>query len=55
MGDKSKIYGYDPETKQQLSQLKSPQSPRAKQGVAGPEFNKLHAHCFFQRQGNGSP
>jgi histone-lysine N-methyltransferase SETMAR len=29
-GDESWIYGYDPETKQQLSQWKSPQSPRAK-------------------------
>jgi histone-lysine N-methyltransferase SETMAR len=29
-GDKSWIYGYDPETKQQLWQWKSPQSPRAK-------------------------
>jgi hypothetical protein len=28
--DRSGIYGYDPETKQQLSQWKSPQSPRAK-------------------------
>jgi hypothetical protein len=46
-GDKSWIYGYDPETKQQLSQWKSPQSPRAKKGMGGPEFNKEHAHCFF--------
>jgi hypothetical protein len=30
MGDKSWIYGYDPETKQQLSHWKSPQSQRAK-------------------------
>jgi hypothetical protein len=29
-GDESWIYGYDPETKQQSSQWKSPQSPRAK-------------------------
>jgi hypothetical protein len=28
MGDESCIYGYDPETKQQLSQWKSPQLPR---------------------------
>jgi hypothetical protein len=27
-GDKSWVYGYDPETKQQSSQCKSPQSPR---------------------------
>jgi hypothetical protein len=31
MGDASWIYGYDPETKQQSSQWKSPQSPRAKE------------------------
>jgi hypothetical protein len=30
IGDKSWIYSYDPETKQQLLQWKSPQSPRAK-------------------------
>jgi hypothetical protein len=30
MGDESWIYGYDPETKQQSLQWKSPQSPRAK-------------------------
>jgi hypothetical protein len=29
-GDESWIYGYDPETKQQPSQWKSSQSPRAK-------------------------
>jgi hypothetical protein len=30
-GDEGWIYGYDPETKKQLSQWKSPQSSRAKQ------------------------
>jgi hypothetical protein len=30
MGNESWIYGYDSETKQQSSQWKSPQSPRAK-------------------------
>jgi hypothetical protein len=30
MGDKSLIYGHDPETKQQSSQWKGPQSPKAK-------------------------
>jgi hypothetical protein len=30
MGDESWIYGYDPKTKQQSLQLKSPKSPRAK-------------------------
>jgi hypothetical protein len=47
MGDERWIYGYDPETKQQSSQWKSPQSPLAKKGVAGPEFNKVHSHCFL--------
>jgi hypothetical protein len=45
MGDDNWIYGYDPETKQQSSQWKNPQSPRAKE--AGPELNKEQAHCFF--------
>jgi hypothetical protein len=44
MGDESWIYRYDPETKQQSSQWKRPQSPRAKKGVASPEFNEEHAH-----------
>jgi hypothetical protein len=30
MGEEGWIYSYDPETKEQLSQWKSPQSPRAK-------------------------
>jgi hypothetical protein len=29
-GDESRIYGYDPERKQQSLQWKSPQSPEAK-------------------------
>jgi hypothetical protein len=31
-GDESWVYGYDPETKQQLSQWKTPNSPRPKKG-----------------------
>ena len=31
-GDEFRIYGYDPETKQQLSQWKSPKNPRPKKG-----------------------
>jgi hypothetical protein len=46
-GDESWIYGYDPETKQQSSQWKSPQSSRAKKA----QFNKEHAHCFFNMKG----
>jgi hypothetical protein len=52
MGDESWIYGYDPETKQQLSQWKSPHSPGAKKkGAAGLEFSKEHGHCFFDVKG----
>jgi hypothetical protein len=38
------ICGYDPETKQQSSQWKSPQSPRTKKAR---QFNKEYVHCFF--------
>ena len=31
-GDESWVYGYNPETKQQLSQWKGPMSPRPKKG-----------------------
>jgi hypothetical protein len=51
MGDKSLIYGYDREIKKQSSQWKSSQSQRAKKGAAGLEFNKEHAHCFFDVKG----
>jgi hypothetical protein len=54
MGDESWIYGYDPETKQQSPQWKNPQSPRAEKGEADPEFNKEHALCFFQCEGDFS-
>jgi hypothetical protein len=47
MGDKSWIYGYDPETKQQLSQWNT----KSKKGVAGLEFNKEHDPCFFYMKG----
>jgi hypothetical protein len=49
MGDESWIYGYDPETKQHPSQWKS------KKGMAGPEFSKEHAHCFFRCERDCSP
>jgi hypothetical protein len=53
--DESWIYSHDPETKQQLSQWKSPQSPRAKVGTAGLEFNKECDHCFFLCEEDCSP
>ena len=33
-GDESRVYGYDPETKQQLSQWNSPHSPRPKKSTS---------------------
>jgi hypothetical protein len=51
MGDKIWIYSYNPETKQQSLHGMSPQSPRAKKGVAGLQFNKEHAHRFFYVKG----
>jgi hypothetical protein len=46
--NKSCIYGYDPETKQQLSQWKSPQSPRAKMAwqVWSSTMSMLIVVCF---------
>jgi hypothetical protein len=40
-GDKSWIYGYDPET------VEEPTVTKSKKGAADLEFNKEHAHCFF--------
>jgi hypothetical protein len=48
-GDENWIYGYNPETKQQLSRWKSPQSPRAKkmQQVQSSSNSKLIVFFFF--------
>jgi hypothetical protein len=51
MDDESWIYGYDPETKQQLLQWKSITITKSKKGAAGSEFNKEHNHCFFDMKG----
>jgi hypothetical protein len=51
MGDESWIYSYDPETKQQSSQWKSPQSPRDKKGAAGPISTKRMFIIFFGVKG----
>jgi len=40
-GDESRVYGYDPETKRQSSQSKSPTSPRPKKGQTGEKLGKL--------------
>jgi hypothetical protein len=45
IGDECLIHGYDPEIKQQS--VEEPIITKSKKGVAGPEFNKEHAHCFF--------
>jgi hypothetical protein len=46
-GDESWIYGYDPETKQQSSQWKSPNSPRLKRAEAGEGQSQEHAYHFL--------
>jgi hypothetical protein len=32
-----------------------PKITKSKKGEAGPKFNKQHAHCFFQCEGDCSP
>jgi hypothetical protein len=46
-GDESYISGYDTETKQQSSQWKSPQTPRAKKAWQVWSSTRSNAHCFF--------
>jgi hypothetical protein len=46
-GDKSWIYGYDPETKQQSLQWKSPQSPKAKKARQFWSLTKSILIVFF--------
>jgi histone-lysine N-methyltransferase SETMAR len=50
-GDESWIYGYDPETKQQLSQWKSPSSPRPKKAWQVKSNVKSMLICFFDIDG----
>jgi len=45
-GNKSWCYGYDPETKQVLSQWKTPTSPRPKQARQGRSNVKRHSLFF---------
>jgi hypothetical protein len=47
MGDKSWIYSYVPETKQQSSQWKSPQSPRGKEEWQVQSSTKSMLIVFF--------
>jgi hypothetical protein len=50
-GDKTWVYGYDPETKQQLSQWKSPNSPRPKKARQVCSNVKAMLIVFFDIQG----
>jgi len=50
-GDESWCYGYDPETKQQSSQWKSPSSPRPKKSKASQINVNAMLICFFDIKG----
>jgi hypothetical protein len=54
--NKTCIYGYDPETKQQLSQWKSPQSPRTEKvwQVCSSTRSKLGSSPPHQEEGDHS-
>jgi len=54
MGNKSWVYGYDPKTKQQSSQWKSPGSPRPKK-VREPQCDQKHAHRVFRHSRDCAP
>jgi len=50
-GDESWVYGYDPETKQQSSQWKSPGSPRPKKARQSRSATKSMLVVFFDIRG----
>lgn len=50
-GDETWCYGYDPETKQQSSQWKSPHSPRPKKCRMVKSYIKTMLICFFDIRG----
>ena len=50
-GDKSRVYGYDPETKQQSSQWKRPDEPRPKQARQSRSHVKSMLIIFFHCEG----
>jgi hypothetical protein len=50
--DESWIYSYDPETKQQSSQWKSPNSPRPKKARQVKSIVKCMLIIFFDIKGN---
>jgi hypothetical protein len=51
MCDEIWIYGYDPETNQQLQQWGRDHNHQEQKGMAGLEFNKEHAQCSFDVKG----
>ena len=50
-GDESWVYGYDPETKAQSSQWKSPESPRPKKARQSRSNVKVMLTVFFDHEG----
>jgi len=50
-GDESWVYGYDPETKQQSSQLKGPTSPRSKKGRQVRSETRIMLLAYFDSEG----
>ena len=50
-GDETWVYGYDPETRVQSSQWKSPSSPRAKKVCQSRSNIKVTMIVFFHLQG----
>ena len=50
-GDESWVYGYDPETKRQSSQWRSPASPRPKKAIRAKSNLKSMIITFFDIKG----
>jgi histone-lysine N-methyltransferase SETMAR len=50
-GDETWVYGYDPETKKQSSQWKSPNSPWPEKSASSSQQCKVHVGLFFDIQG----
>jgi len=53
--DESWVYGYDPKTKQQSSQWKSPGIPKTEEGEAEPQRDQEHAHRVFRHSRDCAP
>jgi histone-lysine N-methyltransferase SETMAR len=50
-GDETWVYGYDPETKQQLSQWKLPNSLWPEKSVSSSQYCQVHVDLIFNIQG----